>query len=65
MKGSNIPNVTLINVSDNKITDLSPLNSLNCSSLYSFFVSNNNIKKLTRLNNLPELQTLNLTNNPI
>ena len=64
MRGSNLPELSLVNFSDNKIKDLSPLNDMKLTSINYIYVNNNNVTKLCCLN-LPTLAIIQLKQNPI
>jgi Leucine-rich repeat (LRR) protein len=64
MRGSNLPELSLVNFSDNKIKDLSPLNDMKLTSINYIYVNNNKVTKLCCLN-LPTLAIIQLKQNPI
>lgn len=64
MRGSHLPKLFLLQISKNRIKDLSPFNEMKLDSLRSIYMTDNKVVKLCRLN-LPALTTLNLNQNPI
>ena len=64
MRGSNLQGLSLVNLSDNKIKDLGPLNDMKLNSIESIYISNNKVAKLCALN-LPSLFRIQLKQNPI
>ena len=56
-------NVNSINLSNNKITDITPLSKNN--TIYDINLSNNNISKISGIENCKQLRNINLSNNTI
>ena len=59
----NSPTLTILDLSNNHITDLSAL--LYLDTLHTLHLANNQITDLSPLLNLPSLKTLEIWNNPL